>query len=130
MSTRIGLFTIVVDDYDDAIEHYTTALGFELVEDVDQGSKRWVVVKPSGAETGVLLARADTDDQRAAIGNQTGGRVGFFLHTNDFVRDYTRMQRAGVTFREQPRHEPYGTVVVFEDRYGNAWDLIEPAGMQ
>ena len=127
MGAHIGLFTIVVDDYDEAIDFYTNALGFELSEDLDQGRKRWVVVRPPGAETGVLLARADGDEQGAAIGNQTGGRVGFFLHTSDFAQDYARMQRAGVTFLEQPRHEPYGTVVVFRDRYGNTWDLIEPA---
>ena len=130
MSIRIGLFTIVVDDYDDAIEHYTHALGFELAEDVDQGDKRWVVVRPPGAETGIVLAEASDDQQRAAIGNQTGGRVGFFLYTNDFVREYARMQRADVTFLETPRNEPYGTVVVFQDKYGNTWDLLEPAGMQ
>ena len=126
MGSRIGLFTIVVDDYDEAIGFYTEALGFELVEDVDQGHKRWVVVRPPGAETGVLLARADGETQRAAIGNQTGGRVGFFLHTTDFAADHARMRRAGVTFVEEPRHEPYGTVVVFEDAYGNRWDLIQP----
>ena len=130
MTIRIGLFTIVVDDYDDAIEHYTKALGFELVEDLDQGEKRWVVVRPPGAETGIVLARADGDQQRAAIGNQTGGRVGFFLYTTDFVREYARMQRADVVFLETPRNEPYGTVAVFQDKYGNLWDLLEPAGMQ
>lgn len=130
MTMRIGLFTIVVDDYDDAIAHYTKALGFELVEDLDQGDKRWVVVRPPGAETGIVLAEASDDQQRATIGNQTGGRVGFFLYTNDFVRDYARMRRADVTFLETPRNEPYGTVAVFQDKYGNKWDLLEPAGMQ
>lgn len=130
MTLRIALCTIVVDDYDRAIDWYTHVLGFELVEDTPQDGKRWVVVRPSGAETGVLLARADGDGQQAAVGNQTAGRVGFFLHTDDFVRDYARMQAAGVTFVGTPRHEAYGTVVVFEDLYGNRWDLIEPGGMQ
>ncbi len=128
MGTHVGLFTIVVDDYDDAIEFYTKALGFELSEDVDQGAKRWVVVRPPGAETGILLARADGEAQETAVGNQTGGRVGFFLYTDDFAGRYAHMQDAGVVFTEEPRHEPYGTVVVFEDRCGNRWDLIEPGG--
>lgn len=123
---RLGLVTIVVPDYDEAIEFFVHTLGFDLLEDLPQPRKRWVVVRPPGAsETGVLLARATTDDQRAAIGNQTGGRVGFFLYTDDFEREHTRMQAAGVTFREPPRHESYGTVAVFEDRWGNAWDLIQ-----
>lgn len=128
MGKMIGLFTIVVDDYDRAIEFYTDVLGFELVEDTPQEGKRWVVVRPHGAETGVLLARAVDAEQEAAIGNQTGGRVGFFLHTDDFDGDYDRMMAAGVTFREAPRSEPYGKVVVFEDCCGNGWDLLQPAG--
>lgn len=127
MSRHIGRFSILVPDYDDAIAHFVDDLGFELVEDVDDGPTRWVVVRPGPeAETSVVLAEATTPEQRAAVGNQLGGRIGFFLHTDDFVRDHTRMVAAGVHFREQPRHEPYGTVAVFEDKYGNGWDLLEP----
>ncbi len=124
---HIGLFTLVVRDYDETIAFYTDKVGFELIEDSDMGNgKRWVVVAPKGArETRILLAQASTEDQAHAIGNQTGGRVGFFLNTDDFVRDHTRMTAAGVTFLEPPRHEPYGTVAVFEDLYGNKWDLLE-----
>ncbi|MFD7510372.1 VOC family protein [Streptomyces sp. NPDC059853] len=127
---HIGLVTVVVRDYDEAIAFYVTALGFELVEDTPlDGGKRWVVVRPPGArETGVLLARAATSDQIAHIGDQTGRRVGWFLTTDDFDRDYARMRAAGVRFEEQPRHEAYGTVAVFQDLYGNRWDLLQPAG--
>lgn len=125
---RIALFTLVVDDYDAAIAFYVDALGFELREDTPRGEgKRWVVVAPPGAETGILLARADGDAQRARIGDQTGGRVGFFLQTDDFRRDHTAMTAAGVRFLETPRVEAYGTVAVFADPYGNKWDLLEPA---
>ncbi len=126
MASHIGLFTVVVDDYDDAIEFFTRSLGFELVEDLDQGHKRWVVVRPPGAETGVLLARADGETQQAAVGDQTGGRVGFFLYTDDFEAQHAHMVANGVTFCEEPRHEPYGIVAVFEDLAGNRWDLLEP----
>lgn len=127
MNRKVGLFSILVPDYDDAIDHFVNDLGFELVEDTDQGRKRWVVVRPSpDAETGVVLAEATTAEQRAAMGNQLGGRIGFFLHTDDFARDHARMTAAGVHFRENPRHEPYGIVAVFEDKYGNGWDLLEP----
>ncbi|MFJ4918575.1 VOC family protein [Streptomyces sp. NPDC088725] len=128
--SHIALVTLVVDDYDKAIAHYTGALGFELVEDTDRGEgARWVVVRPPGADgaTSLLLARATNDAQRAAVGAQTGGRVGFFLHTEDFARDHARMLAAGVRFLEEPRHEPYGSVAVFEDLYGNRWDLLQPA---
>jgi uncharacterized glyoxalase superfamily protein PhnB len=102
-------------------------LGFELVEDTPMGGdKRWVRVAPRGDGAALLLARAATDDQRAAVGRQTGGRVAFFLHTDDFARDHAAMTRAGVTFVEAPRDEPYGRVAVFEDLYGNRWDLIQP----
>ena len=124
---HLGLTTIVVRDYDEAITFYVDAVGFELLEDtpLDEG-KRWVVVAPPGArESAVLLARAATAEQVAAIGNQTGGRVGWFLNTDSFDRDYERMRAAGVTFEETPRHEPYGTVAVFLDLYGNRWDLIQ-----
>jgi len=108
------------------------ALGFELREDRLLGAvpgnaaKRWVVVAPRGAETGLLLAQAANDGQRARIGDQTGGRVGFFLYTDDFHRDHAAMTAKGVRFIEDPREEAYGTVVVFEDFYGNKWDLVEP----
>ena len=122
----IGAVTLVVRDYAEAVAFYVDAVGFELVEDVDLGGgKRWVVVRPAGAQTGLLLAQAADDEQRAHVGNQTGGRVGLFLHTDDFARDHERMSAAGVRFLEQPRHEPYGTVAVFADLYGNTWDLIE-----
>ena len=126
MSRHLGLVTVVVDDYDEAIEFYTGPLGFELVEDLDQGHKRWVVVRPAGAQTGVLLAKATNEDQRAVVGTQTGGRVAFFLSTPDFAADHQRMVEAGVVFTEEPRHEPYGTVAVFEDLSGNRWDLLQP----
>ncbi|MEU7074262.1 VOC family protein [Streptomyces narbonensis] len=131
----IALVTLVVREYDEAIAFFTDALGFELVEDTDRGDgSRWVVVRPPGAagvgglgNAGLLLARAKNETEAAAVGNQTGGRVGFFLHTEDFARDHARMTAAGVVFKEEPRHEPYGSVVVFEDLYGNRWDLLQPA---
>ncbi|MFD5231526.1 VOC family protein [Streptomyces qaidamensis] len=128
---RIALVALVVDDYDEAIRFYTDALGFRLVEDAPRpDGSRWVVVEPGarGTGTGLLLARAKGDVQAARVGDQTGGRVGFFLHTDDFARDHARMAAAGVTFLEEPRHEPYGTVAVFQDLYGNRWDLLQPAG--
>ncbi|MFF0854038.1 VOC family protein [Streptomyces sp. NPDC014940] len=128
---RVALVTLVVDDYDEAIRFYTGALGFRLAEDEPRpDGSRWVVVEPDapGQGTGLLLARAKDERQRARTGDQTGGRVGFFLHTDDFARDHARMAAAGVTFLEQPRHEPYGTVAVFQDLYGNRWDLLQPAG--
>ncbi|MFQ6197004.1 VOC family protein [Streptomyces sp. NPDC000405] len=123
----LGLVTVVVRDYDEAIAFYVDVLGFDLLEDtrLDDG-KRWVVVAPPGArETAVLLARAVTGDQEGRIGDQTGGRVGWFLNTEAFERDYERMRKAGVVFEEAPRREPYGTVAVFRDLYGNRWDLIQ-----
>ncbi|MFH9089581.1 MULTISPECIES: VOC family protein [unclassified Streptomyces] len=126
---RVALVTLVVHDYDEAIRFYTEALGFRLVEDAPRpDGSRWVVVEPGGDGPGLVLARAKDDGQRARVGDQTGGRVGFFLHTDDFARDHTRMTAAGVTFLEEPRHEPYGTVAVFQDLYGNRWDLLQPAG--
>lgn len=126
---HIGLCALIVRDYDDAIAFYTDKVGFDLIEDTDMGDgKRWVIVAPKGAtETRILLARASGADQENTIGNQTGGRVGFFLNTDDFARDHARMTKAGVRFLEAPRHEPYGTVAVFEDLYGNKWDLLELA---
>ncbi|GAA5079103.1 VOC family protein [Lysobacter panacisoli] len=127
MRRTIASVTLVVRDYDEAIAFYTGALGFDLLEDTDLGGgKRWIRVAPSGAETALLLAQADGDEQRASIGLQTGGRVGFFLHTDDFARDHAAMQARGVRFLEAPRHEAYGSVAVFEDLYGNRWDLLEP----
>ncbi|MFS0696391.1 VOC family protein [Streptomyces nitrosporeus] len=125
----VALVTLVVRDYDEAVSFYTGALGFELVEDTGRGDgSRWVVVRPRGtAGTGLLLARADGEAQAAAVGAQTGGRVGFFLHTDDFAGDHARMTAAGVRFLEEPRHEAYGSVAVFEDLYGNRWDLLQPA---
>ncbi|MGY3200218.1 VOC family protein [Streptomyces sp. TE5632] len=127
---RVALVTLVVDDYDEAIRFYTEALGFRLAEDTPRpDGSRWVVVEPDDGRTGtgLLLARAEGEEQRARIGDQTGGRVGFFLHTDDFAGDHARMTSAGVTFLEQPRHEPYGSVAVFQDLYGNRWDLLQPA---
>ncbi|WOS41809.1 VOC family protein [Xanthomonas rydalmerensis] len=127
MNRRLALVTLVVGDYDEAIAWYTGKLGFQLLEDVDQGHKRWVVVGPGDAHgAALLLARAGNDAQRSRIGDQTGGRVGFFLHTDDFQRDHAAMLAAGVEFLEAPRHEPYATVAVFRDLYGNTWDLLEP----
>lgn len=126
-------FTIVVDDYDRAIEFFTGALGFELAEDspalttAEGRPKRWVVVRPPGAQTGVLLARADGPGQAAAIGNQVAGRVGFFLRVDDFDASFERMTAAGVRFDGAPRAEPYGKVAVFLDIAGNRWDLLGPA---
>lgn len=124
---QIGNIALVVDNYDDAIKFYTQKLQFELVEDTDLGGgKRWVQVSPpNGNGTNLLLAQASTDEQNAAVGNQTGGRVFLFLQTNDFWRDYNDMKSKGVIFNEEPRVEEYGTVVVFQDLYGNKWDLLQ-----
>ena len=139
---HIGSIALVVKDYDDAIEFYTQKLNFELVEDTDLGDdKRWVLISPpnsngansnetnsngtNSSRTSLLLAKATTPEQMSAIGNQTGGRVFLFLHTNDFWRDYNLMLSKSVTFNEEPRVEPYGTVVVFEDLYGTKWDLLQ-----
>lgn len=122
---HLHAITLVVPDYDAAIEFYRDAMGFDLIEDTDLGGgKRWVLVAPAGGQTRLLLAKAVTDRQRAAIGAQTGGRVGFFLHSDDFSADHARLQAAGVVFEETPRHEPYGTVAVFRDPFGNRWDLL------
>lgn len=127
MPQHLGLVTLLVRDYDEAIHFFTAKLGFALLEDraLEQG-KRWVVVAPPGSSaTGLLLARAATPDQNARVGDQTGGRVFLFLYTDDFRRDYEELRSRGVIFRETPREETYGSVAVFEDLYGNAWDLIE-----
>ena len=127
---QIGKLTLLVRDYDEAIAWYTRCLGFELVEDVQLGGpKRWVVVKAPGQSGGaLLLARAVGEEQNASVGRQAGGRVFLFLETDDFDEIYAKMQAEGVPFREAPRSEPYGKVAVFEDLYGNAWDLIETRG--
>lgn len=129
MLSHLGLVTLVVPDYDEARAWYADVLGFVVTDDVDQGGgRRWLVVRPPGArETGLLLARAETAEQRARVGDQTGGRVGLFLYTDDFAADHARLVAAGVRFLEQPRHEGYGDVAVFADLYGNRWDLIQPA---
>lgn len=118
--------TLLVPDYDEGIAFYRDALGFDLVEDTDMGGgKRWVVVAPHEGAA-LLLAKATNAAQQAAVGGQTGGRVAFFLHTSDFADTHARFVSAGVDFLEAPRHEPYGTVAVFSDPFGNRWDLIEP----
>ena len=129
---HLGLAALVVADYDEAIGFFTGALGFELVEDSpsltnDGRPKRWVVVRPPGAQTGLLLARADGANQAAAVGQQAGGRVGFFLDVDDFDAAYQRMSAAGVRFLGAPRSEAYGRIVVFLDVAGNTWDLRGPA---
>jgi catechol 2,3-dioxygenase-like lactoylglutathione lyase family enzyme len=127
MRLHLSLTAVVVHDYDAAIAFFVGKLGFELREDtrLDE-EKRWVVVAPPGStESGILLARAANSGQAQAIGNQSGGRVFLFLATDDFNRDYEAFRERGVKFLEEPRHEPYGTVAVFEDLYGNRWDLIE-----
>jgi catechol 2,3-dioxygenase-like lactoylglutathione lyase family enzyme len=124
---RISLTALLVRDYDEAIGFYVGKLGFVLAEDTDMGGgKRWVVVRPQGSEAGLLLAQA-TGGQAAQIGDQAGGRVFLFLETDDFDRDHAAWTAAGVSFLEAPRREAYGTVAVFEDLYGNRWDLIQPA---
>lgn len=127
MKQHIGSVTLVVSDYDEAIAYYTQALGFELLEDAPRADgRRWVRVAPHGSqETAILLAKASGDAQHARVGDQTGGRVGFFLHTDDFQRDFAAMTARGVRFIESARAEDYGTVAVFEDLYGNRWDLLE-----
>ncbi|HEX8363459.1 MAG TPA: VOC family protein [Longimicrobium sp.] len=129
MTQTLGYVALLVRDYDEAIAYFTGALGFGLVEDSALGEgKRWVLVAPSGpGGTSILLARASTPEQLARVGDQTGGRVGFFLHTDGFWSDYRAMLSRGVTFMEEPREEAYGTVAVFQDLYGNRWDLLQLA---
>jgi catechol 2,3-dioxygenase-like lactoylglutathione lyase family enzyme len=129
---HLNLVALVVNDYDEAIAFFVGVLGFELAEDSpsltnDGGPKRWVVVRPPGADTGLLLAQADGPQQQAAVGNQAAGRVGFFLRVDDFEDSYQRMRSHGVEFVTEPREEPYGRVVVFRDIGGNKWDMIGPA---
>jgi catechol 2,3-dioxygenase-like lactoylglutathione lyase family enzyme len=127
----LDLVTVLVDDYDASIAFFVGVLGFDLEEDSpsltnDGRPKRWVVVRPPGGETGILLAQADGDSQQQAVGNQSGGRVGFFLRVDDFDESYGRMRAAGVTFLSEPRTEVYGRVAVFVDISGNKWDLLGP----
>jgi catechol 2,3-dioxygenase-like lactoylglutathione lyase family enzyme len=126
---HLDLVAVIVEEYDPAIAFFTDVLGFELVEDSpartgDGRAKRWVVVRPRGATTGILLARADGERQSAAVGDQAAGRVGFFLKVDDFEASYRRMTDAGVEFLSEPRTEPYGRVAVFLDIAGNRWDLL------
>ena len=125
---QLGAVSIIIDDYDKAIQYYTQVLGFELLEDIDQGDKRWVKISPSGGGCGLVLAKANGPEQQAMIGRQGAGRVWLFLNTDDFWRDYHAYQQAGVTFLEAPREEAYATVVLFEDAYGNKWVLLQPKG--
>ncbi len=129
MKQAIALVAVVVREYDEALAFYLNVLGFTLVEDrfVPEQNKRWVVASPPGAiESRILLARASNAEQASHIGNQTGGRVFLFLYTDDFARDYLRYKDAGVEFVREPTDEPYGTVAVFKDLYGNLWDLVQP----
>lgn len=129
MKQSLGLVSLVVRDYDEALAFFVGTLGFSLVEDtfIPEQAKRWVVVSPPGAsESQLLLARASTPDQEARIGSQTGGRVFLFLYTDDFWRDYKYYRAKGVVFVREPKEEPYGTVAVFLDLYGNMWDLLQP----
>ena len=122
----LGMIAIVVDDYDSAITHYINDLGFTLIEDTALSpDKRWVVIAPSNEGAKILLAKASNEAQSASIGNSTGGRVGFFLYTTNFLQTYASYKSKGIEFIEEPRKEPYGQVVVFKDKYGNKWDLIE-----
>jgi catechol 2,3-dioxygenase-like lactoylglutathione lyase family enzyme len=129
LKQSLGLVSLVVREYDEAIAFYVGTLGFALVEDtyIEAQDKRWVVVAPPGsAESRLLLARASNGDQASRIGNQTGGRVFLFLYTDDFWRDFRAYQARGVVFVREPKEEPYGTVAVFQDLYGNLWDLLQP----
>jgi len=130
MVQKIATISLLVENYQDAITFYCDRLGFDLVEDTDLGAgRRWVVVAPrSGGGARILLARAEGEAQRQALGNQAGGRVMLFLETDDFAGDHAKMVECGVAFLEPPRHEAYGSVAVFADLYGNKWDLIEPRG--
>jgi catechol 2,3-dioxygenase-like lactoylglutathione lyase family enzyme len=126
MKQQIAHIALVVKDYNEAIDFYTNKLGFHLLEDtVLSETKRWVLVQPTGSNCSLLLAKAATQEQESRIGNQTGGRVFLFLYTDDFWRDYHHYQSKGIEFVREPAEEPYGTVAVMKDLYGNLWDLIE-----
>lgn len=127
MKRRLAYVSLLIDDYESALKYFSEVLGFiVLQDDLVSEEKRWVVVAPSNEGSALLLAKASTPEQRALVGKQGGGRVWLFLHTDDFDRDYARMQQLGVRFEESPRNEPYGQVVIFVDQWGNRWDLIEP----
>ncbi|KSB91294.1 extradiol dioxygenase [Caulobacter vibrioides] len=129
MAQHLALLSLLVRDYDEALAFYVGKMGFDLVEDSELGAgKRWVVVSPGPGGSRFLLAKAADERQAAMIGGQGGGRVWLFLHTDDFDGDHARLSAAGVTFLEEPRHEAYGSVAVFEDLYGNRWDLLQPRG--
>ncbi len=126
MATTLGMIAIVIPDYDEAIAHYVNDLAFTLIEDTELSpEKRWVVIAPSTSGLQILLAKASNAAQEAAIGNSTGGRVGFFLYTDNFSETYENYLARGIEFTENPRSETFGQVVVFRDKYGNKWDLIE-----
>ena len=128
VSPHLALVTFLVRDYDEAIAFFTHALDFRVGDDRPMGAgKRWLTVTPPAGGCALLLARAATPEQEAAVGRQGGGRVFLFLHTDDFARDHARMAARGVVFLEEPRHETYGRVAVFADLYGNKWDLLQPA---
>ncbi len=128
MNQQLAHIALIVDEYDKAIEYYTQKLRFTLLEDtVLSETKRWVLVAPKGSLTSLLLAKAVTEEEKSRIGNQTGGRVFLFLYTDDLWRDYKDMLEAGISFVRKPVKETWGTVAVFEDMYGNLWDLIEPS---
>lgn len=128
MTQTIATIALLVNDYDEAISFYCDVLGFNLVADTELGGdKRWVLVAPRGNKGGeLLLAKAEGAEQLARVGDQTGGRVGFFLNSDNFLKDHAAFSERGVKFLEEPRHEAYGSVAVFEDLYGNKWDLIQP----
>ena len=123
----IGALALVVPDYDSAIRFFCDGLGFRLTADIDQGDKRWVTVQPAGGGVQIVLAQAVGARQQAAVGDQAGGRVWLFLHSDDFARDAARITAAGGVFEEAPRHEDYGIVAVWRDPWGNRWDLLQPA---
>lgn len=126
MQRHLAYVSLLIDDYDNALEYFTQVLGFEVVQDEQlTNEQRWIVVAPSAEGGALLLDKASTAEQRDLVGKQGGGRVWLFLHTDDFDCDYARMQERGVRFEETPRNEPYGKVVVFTDRWGNRWDLVQ-----
>ncbi|TRD18898.1 VOC family protein [Palleronia caenipelagi] len=125
---RLGSIALIVPGYDEAIAFFVNTLGFQLLEDIDQGRKRWVRVRPPSGGAALVLERAESPDQMDLIGRQFAGRVGLFLETDQFLRDYEAMRSAGITFEEEPRTEPYGRVAVWRDPWSNRWDLLEPTG--
>ncbi|MEP6018920.1 MAG: VOC family protein [Paracoccaceae bacterium] len=122
---RLSALSLIVPDYETGLAFYRDVMGFEVIEDIDQGRKRWVKLSPQGGGASFILARADNEKQKQAIGAQGGGRVWLFLESFDFEKDHQRLKSSGVHFEEDPRHEPYGTVAVFRDPFGNRWDLIQ-----